>query len=64
MPLLVCHVGPRRVCVTADVRVERPERRGSVVCRETWGGRGRGLGGSVVAATGAVAWGRCWGGAW
>ena len=30
LPLLVCHVGPRRVRVTADVRVERPER--SVVC--------------------------------
>ena len=46
---------------TADVRVEWPER-GSAVCRETRGFRGQGLGGSVVATTGAIAWGRYWGG--
>ena len=61
-PLLACRVEARRVHVTADVRVERPERRGSDACRETWGCRGRGSGGSAVAAAGAVAWGRHWGG--
>ena len=59
-PLLACRVGARRVHVTADVRVERPERRGSAAYRETWGCRGRGSGGSAVAAAGAV---RCRGGA-
>ena len=41
MPLLVCHVGARRVRVIADVRVEWPERRGSVACRDTWERLGR-----------------------
>ena len=58
---LTRHGGARRVSATADVRVERPER-GSAGCRETRGCRGWGLGGSVVATTGAVTWGRCWGG--
>ena len=48
MPLLVCRVGARRVRVTADVRVEWPERRGSAARRETWERRGRGLGGSAL----------------
>ena len=55
LPLLVRHVGARRVRVTADVCAERPERRGSAARRETWGHRGRGSGGSVVAAADAVA---------
>ena len=61
MPL-VCHVGARRVRVIADVRVERPERRGSATCREMWERRGRGLGASAAAAAGVVAWERYWGG--
>ena len=60
MPLLVCHVGARRVRVTADVRVEWPERRGSAACSKMWGRRGRGLVVSAVAAAGAVACGFRW----
>ena len=48
--------------MATDVRVERPEGRGSAACRGTRGRRGRGSGGSVVAATDAVARGRYWGG--
>ena len=59
---LVCHGGAMRVRVTDDVRVERPERRGSAVCRETWGCRGRGMGSNVVATAGVVARGHYWGG--
>ena len=59
---LVRHVGARRVRVSADVRVEWPERRGSVACREMWERRGRGLVAGAAAAVGVVAWGRYWGG--
>ena len=49
MPL-VCHVGARLVRVSADVRIEWPDRRGSVACREMWERRGRGLGAGAAAA--------------
>ena len=51
MPL-ACHVGARRVRASADVRVEWPERRGSVACREMWERRGRGLGAGAAAVAG------------
>ena len=60
MPL-VCHVGARRVHVSADMGVEWPERRGSFARREIWERLGRSLGVSAVAAAGiAAAWGTCW----
>ena len=43
LPLL-CHVGARRVRISADVCVEWPERGGSTVCREVWERRGWGSG--------------------
>ena len=62
LPLLARRVGARRVRATADVCVEWPERRRGAARRKTWGRRGQGSGGSAVAAAGAVAWGRYWGG--
>ena len=53
MPL-ACHVGARRGRVSAGVRIEWPERRGSVACRETQEHRSRGVGGRAAAATGVV----------
>ena len=61
---LVCHVGARRVRVSADVRVEWPERRGSVVCREMRERRGRGFGAGAAAAAGVVARGALLGELW
>ena len=52
--LLACHVGARRVRVSADMHVEWPERRASVVCREMRKPRGWGFGASVAAAAGVV----------
>ena len=49
---LVCHVGLRRVRVSADVRVEWPDptadRRGSAVCREMCGSTGAGAWGPAL----------------
>ena len=40
--------GARRERVSADVRVEWPEKRGSIVCREMWERRSWGLGAGAV----------------
>ena len=52
---LMCHVGARRVRVSADARVEWSERRGGVVRREMRERRDWGLGVGAVAAAGVVA---------